>query len=310
MGGSDARRKRKKADTVNLPSTPQEAQLRGPILLPRSRPVSINIGAKKEMRVIFATNDDGIGSPGLRALVEAVLPLGRVIVVAPSSQKTSVGRSLIGAKSERLRQTDYQVNGTVLEAYHCECSPARAVLHAFDVLFGERKPDLLVSGINYGENLGTNVTISGTIGAALQAASFGVPGLAVSLQTKLGDHFEYSELNWSAVRHFARQFASLRLERELPADVDILNVNVPAAASSKTPFKWTRLSRQPYFTDRIESPTLLSRLGDARCCYGFQQNALEPDSDILAFGQGLVTVTPVSADLTSRVDLDRLTGIQ
>jgi 5'-nucleotidase len=197
------------------------------------------------MPVILATNDDGIESPGLRALVEAVAPLGRVIVVAPSSQKTSAGRSFIGDLSEHFKSAEFRVNGTVLEAYHCESSPARVILHAFDVLFRDRKPDLLVSGVNYGENLGTNVTISGTIGAALQAACCGVPGLAVSRQTQLGDHFEYSQLDWSAVRHFARHFAALRLQRPLPADVDILNVNVPAAATAGTAVRWTRLSRQP-----------------------------------------------------------------
>src|SRR5512133_3679716 len=132
------------------------------------------------MSLILATNDDGIGSPGLRALVEAVLPLGQVVVVAPSTQKTSVGRSLMGAQTARLIPIDYRVNGTAVEAFHCECSPARAVLHAFDVLFTGSKPDLLVSGINYGENLGTNITISGTVGAALQGAAFGVPGIAMS----------------------------------------------------------------------------------------------------------------------------------
>ncbi|MDD4872979.1 MAG: 5'/3'-nucleotidase SurE [Kiritimatiellae bacterium] len=258
------------------------------------------------MTTILATNDDGIESPGLRALVEAVLPLGKVIVVAPSNQKTSAGRSFVGARSEYFRQMDYQVNGTVLEAYHCECSPARIVLHAFDILFKDKKPDLLVSGINYGENLGTNVTISGTIGAALQAASYGVQGLTVSLQTEMEDHFNYPELDWSTVRHFARQFAALMLEREFPADVDILNVNVPAVATNNTQFKWTKLSRQSYFANHINDPTILSRIGDARCCYGFKKETLEPDSDILAFSQGLVTVTPMSMDLTSRVDINML----
>lgn len=258
------------------------------------------------MGVILATNDDGIRSPGLRALVEAVLPFGDVVVVAPSTQKTSYGRSLMGEKTERFLHTEYEVSGTMVEAYHCECSPARAILHAFDVLFRDRKPDLLVSGINYGENLGTNITISGTVGAGLQAASFGVPALAVSVQTPLGDHHEYSRLDWTVVRHFARRFASLMLEKKLPADVDILNLNVPSGATSETPFRWTRLSRQPYFSNRIDSPTLLSCLGDAQCCYGFDRSKVEPGSDISVFNQGLVTVTPISADLTSRIDLRQL----
>lgn len=238
--------------------------------------------------------------------MEAVLPLGKVIVVAPSRQKTSTGRSLSGAKRARFHRTHYRAGGVALEAYHCDCSPARAILHAFDVLFRDAKPDLLVSGVNYGENLGSNVTISGTIGAALQAAAAGVPGLAMSLQTPVGDHYEYTTLDWSAARHFARKFARLRLKRPFPADVDFLNVNVPARATPRTRFCWTRLSRQPYFANRIESPTPHSRLGDAICCYGFNPTTLEPDSDILAFHRGFVSVTPMSLDLTARVGLKRL----
>jgi 5'-nucleotidase len=255
------------------------------------------------MHLILVTNDDGIASPGLRTAVEAVLPLGKVIVVAPSSQQTSAGRGLHGDDSESFHQVDLKIGGKVVHGYHCACSPARAILHAFDVLFTKKKPDLLVSGINYGENLGTNVTISGTIGAALQAAAQGVHGLAISLQTEMENHRRHPELEWTVALHFARQFATLMLATPLPADVDILNVNVPASATAKTRWKITRLSRQGYFADCIANPTPASRIGDAKCSYGFDVATLEPDSDILAICNGLVSVTPVSMDLTSRVDL-------
>jgi len=263
------------------------------------------------MPTILISNDDGINSPGLRTVVEAVLPLGEVIIVAPSSQQTSAGRSFSGAKTESFKPMDYKVGRTIVKAYHCACSPARAILHAFDVLFHLKKPDLLVSGVNYGENLGTNVTISGTIGAALQGAAHGVRGLAVSLQTRdMADHFKYPELDWTAVRHFAGHFAQLMLTKRLPADVDILNVNVPASATIATQSKWTRLSRQPYFSDLIKEPTLLSTIGDAKCCHGFDEKQLEPDSDIFAFRQGFVTVSPISMDLTARVDLNQIQMIR
>jgi len=153
------------------------------------------------MSLIVVTNDDGIKSPGLRTAVEAVLPLGEVIVIAPSSQQTSAGRSFRGDDTEYFHEVDLRIGGQTVRGYHCECSPALAVLHAFDVLFAKRKPDLVVSGINYGENLGSNVTISGTVGAAIQAASQGVKGLAVSLQTRIADHCNHPELQWDAVRH-------------------------------------------------------------------------------------------------------------
>ncbi len=255
---------------------------------------------------ILMTNDDGIGSPGLRAAVEAVAPLGNVIIVAPSRQQTSMGRSLSGDENAALQPVPFPVDGYEVSAYHCEATPARAVLHAFDVLFTERKPDLIVSGINYGENLGTNSTISGTLGAALQAASLGVRGLAVSLQTNIDNHRRHVELDWRAARHFCRKFARLMLEAELPPDVDILNVNVPAASSAETTWKMTRLSRQGYFGNRIDNPSSGSRLSDAICHLAYDEATLESDSDIRAVCSGLVSVTPVSMDLTSRVNLESL----
>jgi 5'-nucleotidase len=258
------------------------------------------------MATILITNDDGIHSPGLKAAVEAVLPLGRVIVVAPSSQQTSSGRSFKGDRASYLKRVEYRVNGADVEAYHAECTPARIVLHAFDVLFCKQKPDLVVSGINYGENLGSNVTISGTIGAVLQSATQGVPGLAVALQTHIADHHSHADKEWTAAIHFTRRFAGLMLGKTMPEDVDILNVNVPVTANVETDIRWTRLSRQPYFGNSISNPSLESRIGDARCCYAYDVARLEPDSDIRMFLDGFVPVSPMSLDLTSRVNIESL----
>lgn len=263
------------------------------------------------MSLILVTNDDGIRSPGLRAAVEAVLPLGEVVVVAPSSQQTSAGRSLHGDMNGIFQKVELHIGGTQVTGYHCECSPARVVLHAFDVLFNNKKPDLVVSGINYGENLGTNITISGTVGAVIQSAACGIPGLAMSLQTGIENHRRHVDLEWSAARHFCRTFASWMLTARLPADVDILNVNVPASATVKTPWKMTRLSRQNFFVNHMANPTTVSKIGDAVCLHGFDKASLEPDSDISAVLNQLVSVTPVSIDLTSRIELKSfLAGVE
>lgn len=255
------------------------------------------------MPLILVANDDGIESPGLHAAVEAVLPLGEVIVVAPSHQQTSAGRALHGDRNGSFLKVQLPFDGKTVIGYHCDCSPARAVLHAFDVLFRKKLPDLLVSGINYGENLGTNVTISGTVGAALQAAAHGVPALAMSLQTEIENHRKHVELDWRAARKFCKRFAQWILDEGMPRDVDILNVNVPAVATGETPWKVTRLSRQNYFVNQMAMPTLKSKIGEAVCRHGFDETLLEPDSDIKAIRDGLVSVTPVSMDLTARVDL-------
>ena len=256
------------------------------------------------MPLILVTNDDGIKSPGLRAAVEAVLPLGEVVVVAPSNQQTCAGRSFRGDDGESLNPVTIKIGESNVKGYHCHCSPAQIILHAFDVLFGGKKPDLLVSGINYGENLGTNVTISGTVGAAIQAASQGVPSLAVSLQTKMEDHCRYPELEWGSTRHFTHLFAKILLEKDMPFDVDMLNINVPISATAATAWKLSRLSRHAYFSSRVRNPTPSSKIGDGECTHGFEAANLEPDSDIHAFLHGQVSVSPMSIDLTSRVDLE------
>lgn len=258
------------------------------------------------MSVILVTNDDGISSPGLRAAVEAVIPLGEVVVVAPSSQQTSAGRSLHGDRNGSLLRVERFIGARNVTAYHCDCSPARAVLHALDVLFSGKKPDLLVSGINYGENLGTNITISGTVGAALQAAAHGIPGLAMSLQTDIENHRRHVDLDWTAARHFCHTFASWMLNARLPVDVDVLNVNVPAGATADTPWRRTSLSRQNYFVNHMANPTPASKIGEAVCQLGFDEESLESDSDIYAVRHHHVSVTPVSMDLTSRIDLKSL----
>lgn len=258
---------------------------------------------------IFVCNDDGIHSPGLRAAVEAALPLGDVLVVAPSQQQTAMGRGFRGDRNERLHRIEFPVNGHAIEAYHCDCSPALLVEHGVNILGEHHPPDLLISGINYGENLGSNVTMSGTVGAALQGACMGIPGLAVSLQTELHYHFNYGEVDWSIARYFLRVFAEKMLSRTLPDDVDVLKVDVPAEATQDTPCRLTRVSRQMYYSTFVENPSKTSTLGETKLHVNIDKSLLEKDSDIHAlFIDGVVSVTPISLDLTSRIELNSLAG--
>ena len=256
---------------------------------------------------ILLTNDDGILSPGLKAAAEALAPMGEVIVVAPRVQQSGAGRGMWGGRDERLSPMPFEAAGRRLKAYACACSPAQVVLHGMNVLFGRGAPELLVSGINYGENLGYNVTLSGTIGAALQGASMGAPALAMSVQTVHAFADRYEQVDWSAAQHFTALFARLLLRRRLPHDVHVLNVDVPDGATPRTPWKVTALARQEYFTTRLETPSLDSRLGDGATGVYFDRCGLEGGSDIHAILQErVVSVTPLSLDLTSRVSLEDL----
>ncbi len=253
---------------------------------------------------VLVTNDDGIHSPGLKAAVAAVTCFGKTVVVAPTKQGTSMGRCLRGDRNETLHPIDFVVNGQNIPAYHCDASPAMVVKHGMAVLFATHKPDLVVAGINYGENVGVHVTHSGTIGAAQQACAYGVPALAASLQTQTKYHFAYGDLDWSAAIHFVRHLAEYLLNNPLPADVDILNLNVPDSATPQTRWVTTRLARQAYYKSTLPDPRLDSKIGDAQLTVEVDHTILEPDSDIKALVvDRLVSVTPLSLDLTSRIDL-------
>ncbi len=256
--------------------------------------------------LILITNDDGIESQGLWAVVEALLPLGELLVVAPDRQWSGAGRSMPHHVTGRLNPAGREVGGQPVRAFAVDATPALAVVHGLLEL-AERKPDLLVSGINFGENISTEVTISGTVGAALEAATEGIPALAVSLALPISQHLTGGEeVNYNAAQAFAVRFSRLLLERQMPFDVDVLNVNVPLNATPATPWRLARLLRERYFV-----PTAPDRNNGNCARPGYRlmgaPAAAGPDSDVhLLVARGFVTVTPLSLDMTSRVDFGQL----
>src|SRR6056297_676106 len=182
-----------------------------------------------DVPLILVTNDDGIASPGLIAAVTAARLLGDVVVAAPTKQQTARGRSIVGEAGDHFHAIELalpsgdgtgaggatggaNLSGTPervgsIRAWHISASPALVVRHALATLFRDRYPDLVISGINYGENLGNNIMISGTVGAAFQAAAQGVPALAMSLETDIAHHFSYEELDWDAAARVTHAWA-------------------------------------------------------------------------------------------------------
>ena len=253
---------------------------------------------------ILITNDDGVFSPGLHAAIEAALPLGDVTIAAPEKQGTGMGRSLQGNWEDTLHETELPLSSGKIRAFFCDCSPALTVHHGLQVLFPGKKPDLVISGINYGENLGTTITQSGTVGAAYQAAAEGIPALAVSLQTEINRYYEYDEVDWKGARHFLHLFARMMLEKTMEPDVDMLKADIPKGADEHTPWKVTCLSRQQYYHATIPEPTLSSKVSDIKLSIAVDKKTLESDSDIFALHlEKCVTLTPLSLDFTSRIDL-------
>jgi 5'/3'-nucleotidase len=253
---------------------------------------------------ILLTNDDGIRSPGLWAAASVLASLGRVTVAAPEEQSSGTGRSLPNTSSGVIRKQEIEVNGQLWTVHAVGGTPAQAVLHAVLEIMPD-KPDLVVSGINYGENVGLGVTISGTVGAAMEAASLGYPALAVSLQADQRYHLSYSkEVDFTAAAHFTALFGRMLLEKRLPGDVQILKVDVPSGATPQTPWQVTRVARQRYYEpvrpDRSswEVPGIPS-YREAAILEGEDQ-----DSDVYVLKRKeSVSVTPLSLDMTSRVEL-------
>ena len=259
--------------------------------------------------IILLTNDDGIHSPGLFASAEALSELGRVYLVAPDQQKSGAGRSLPLESSGIITPVDIHLDGQVIPAFSISCSPAQAVLHALLEVLPER-PALVVSGINYGENVGTGVTISGTVGAALEAAAQGVPALAISLETLKEHHISNSEeVDFSTAAYFTKVFARLLLETRLLPDIDVLKVDIPAHATPDTEWKLCKISRTQYYEpvrpERVDMQSV-GKIG-----YQFQAiSDLKPGTDAYVLKiEGLVSVVPVSLDMTSRVNFEELQGI-
>lgn len=256
---------------------------------------------------IFLSNDDGIESPGLLAAVEAVKDLGEIIVVAPSTQQTGMGRSLKGDPQSCLTPYDFRIDGQDIQAFHCKSTPAMAVHHGVLALCPDRLPDLLISGINYGENIGTGITASGTVGAAMEGADLGIPSIAISKQTAAGDYHEYTEQNWQAAAHFLRQFAKIMLTGALPADVDLLKIDVPQEASPDTPWRLTRLSRERYWRTFLEDPGPHSKIDDTQVTIEIDESRLDATSDVFAVTvDKIVSVTPLSLDFTSRTGFEHI----
>ncbi len=234
----------------------------------------------------LVTNDDGIRSEGLEALAKALEALGEVVAVAPLLEASCVGHALTlrrPLRIERMARRRFGVDGTPTDCVNV------AVTKVLEGL-----PDLIVSGINKGANLGDDVTYSGTVAAAMEGALLGVPSLAVSLD-RAGDSFDFSQ---SAA--IAANLAELVLQHGLPSRT-FLNVNVPRKTAKG--LKVTVQGRRNHSTSVSEA------LDPRRQPYFWieqgQTRWEEIDrSDFHAVADGWISVTPLHPDLTNHAALE------
>lgn len=255
--------------------------------------------------VIMITNDDGIESPGLWAIASEMAEIGEVWITAPNRQFSGAGFSYRDECKNVVTEHENPFPGKDIRAFSIDGTPAATVFIGFAEIL-KRKPDLVVSGINYGENIGSSCLASGTVGAALQAAVYRMKAMAVSLGVDPRHGENYMEHDFSAAARFARKMAEKFLAGEIPDCVDILKIDVPPEADENTPWKITRQSSERYWKDQIvrdsvREPKSLSPAPMREFI------TLEEDSDVHAFLiDRCISVCPLKADLTARVDLSAL----
>ncbi len=240
---------------------------------------------------ILITNDDGVHSEGIRVLAEALAPLGEVTVVAPVQEISAIGHALTLRRPLRLdavRPGVYAVDGTPTDCVNV------AIAH---VLHG--KPDLIVSGINKGWNLGDDVTYSGTVAGALEGALLGIASLAISAQS--GE--DVCEFAPSA--RAAATLAEAVLERGLP-QFTLLNINVPFGPNKG--FRATVQAKRNHVTEVSERFDPRNR-----AYYWIEQgdNHWEPRdrSDYQAVHDGYISITPLHPDMTAHDVLGYVEGL-
>lgn len=255
---------------------------------------------------ILLTNDDGILSPGLWAAAHALSKIGYVTVAAPRDQASSTGRSLPRTSDGRIEERVLRIGEQDWPVYAVGGTPAQTVLHAILEIMPS-PPQLVVSGINYGENLGTSITISGTVGAAMEGAALGIPSMAISLQLLNNDYLSYADLDFSTAGYFTYRFAEMLLNATWPADVDLLKVEVPASATPETPWRMTRLAQHRYYIPFGKRAGTWDEPFYIEGQPGVTREEVPPDSDIYTvLFDKLVSVTPLSLDFTARVELQEL----
>jgi len=260
------------------------------------------------MKPLFLiTNDDGVFSPGLQAAAEAVQPFGDLLIVAPISQQTGMGRAFPRNDTVGIIETvEIVINGIATKAYGVHGSPAQAV--AYGVLeLAKRKPDFCISGINYGENLGLSVTCSGTLGAAFEADSHGIPSIALSRQADLRiQHAEnFQSLEWDGCKAVTRKIVEKVLNEGFPKEASILNINLPTGVCETTIIRQTRQSRQNYSSFTKPGPRDFTQGYVLSSQMDVDIAKTEKDSDIYAiYFDKVISLTPLTWNMSVHIDWD------
>lgn len=253
---------------------------------------------------IFVTNDDGIESPGLFALKQALDPLGDVSVIAPDGNRSAMARSITIRRPLEVDEVQFPDGST---GYATDGTPVDCVRFAVLGLLGST-PDIIVSGINHGLNLGDDVTYSGTVAAALEGVLLGWPAIAVSQQSTNREHWDTSNAayDFRAVAAFVAALVPIAMREQFPRQV-LLNVNAPGLTPPEVNGALvTRLGRRIY-DDRLELMEGGEGTRKRYRIYGDNPgHHPEAGSDFAAIEAGAISVTPLHFDLTDIGGMEHL----
>lgn len=238
--------------------------------------------------LIFVTNDDGISAKGIGSLVEVAMEFGEVLVIAPDKPQSGMGHAITMNHPIRLEKSILFAD---CEAYTCSGTPVDCVkIGIYEVM--HRKPDLILSGINHGDNASSNVLYSGTMSAAVEGAMENIPSIGFSLS----DH--NSDADFSEAKEIARQIIQDSLNCVFPSHV-CLNVNIPKKGESK--IKGIKICRQAhaFWDDRFDKR--VDQFGKPYYWLTgeFLNQDMEEDTDLFALENGYASVVPTQFDMTA-----------
>ena len=250
----------------------------------------------KKKPLILVSNDDGTSAKGIQSLVSFIKDMGEVVVVAPDSPQSGMGHAITIGNTIRLDRTD--IFGDI-EAYECSGTPADCVKLAKHHVLRDRKPDLVLSGINHGSNSSVSVLYSGTMSAAIEAALEGLPAIGFSLCD-----YEHNA-DFEPTMQFVRQIVANALEKGLPKNI-ALNVNFPAVPEDQ--IRGIRVCRQAHARWQEEFEQRKDPRG--RDYFWLTGNFINldkgGDTDEDALKANYVSIVPVTFDLTAYSALSRI----
>lgn len=251
--------------------------------------------------LILVTNDDGYSAKGIASLVKSLIGLGEIIVVAPDGARSGMSGAITSVDPIRFREISKDETNDIT-IYACSGTPVDCVKLGVSQIL-DRKPDLLVSGINHGSNASICVLYSGTMGAAMEGTLFGIPSIGFSLL----DH--HHDANFDHTNKLTRSISEKILETSLPQGV-CLNVNIPHSTVSLQGIKVCRQAKGQFTEEFLKSNDGANK--EVFWLTGYFKN-FEPenkDTDEWALANGYVSIVPIDVDMTASEEVAKMKSLE